>query len=144
MSNPQTAPNEALQGTCLCGAVSFRITGEILGFQYCHCSRCRRFTGSAHAANLFTNAEGIEWQRGAENRGTYMLDAEPPFPTAFCKTCGSSMPSMSSTGKFWVIPAGSLDADPGVKPGRSIFWESRAPWYEHVSDLPQFAEWPTD
>ncbi len=135
--------NKSIEGLCLCGAVRYRITGEILGFQYCHCSRCRKFTGSAHAANLFTAIENLEWMHGHEMVGGFLLDAEPGFATAFCKTCGSSMPSTSSSGKFWVIPAGALEQDPGELPARSIFWESRAPWYKHVSDLPHFDEWPT-
>jgi len=134
----------SIQGTCLCGAVQYRVTGKILGFQYCHCSRCRRFTGSAHAANLFTHPDQLTWLSGEDSVGKYLLDAEPPFPTSFCKGCGSSLPSMSSTGKYWVIPAGTLDEDPGLRPARSIFWDSRAPWYEHVSELPMHAEWPED
>lgn len=131
-----------IEGGCLCGEVRFRVTGEVLGFQYCHCSRCRRFTGSAHAANLFTRPEGLEWTSGEELVGTYMLEGEPRFPTAFCTRCGSSMPSMSSTGKFWVVPAGGLDDDPGTRPARSIFWESRAPWFVDGSELPRHAEMP--
>ena len=131
-------------GACLCGAVSYRLTGPVLGFQYCHCSRCRRFSGSAHAANLFVATEHLAWTAGEELVGTWLLDADPPFPTAFCRTCGSNLPYRSSSGKAWVVPAGSLDEDPGVKPARSIFWESRAPWYRHVSDLPAHAEWPMD
>lgn len=136
--------DRTIEGTCLCGAVRYRVTGEILGFQYCHCSRCRRFTGSAHAANLFTDQKGLEWLAGEESVGTYRLDGEPPFPTAFCRQCGSSMPSMSYTGRFWVVPAGTLEEDPGCTPARSIFWESRAPWYREESGLPRHAEGPTD
>lgn len=132
----------ALEGACLCGAIRYRITGELAGFQYCHCSRCRRFTGSAHAANCFAKPAQLEWLQGEDQLGSFMLDAEPPFPTAFCKRCGSGLPSMSSSGKFWVIPAGGLESDPGLRPARSIFWESRAPWYEHVADLLRHAEWP--
>lgn len=131
-----------IAGTCLCGTVSFRVTGEVLGFQYCHCSRCRKFTGSAHAANLFVRPPDFEWRSGQAEVGTYLLEGDPDFPTAFCQRCGSGMPSMSSTGKFWVIPAGSLDSDPGIRPSQSIFWESRAPWYESVSDLPRHDELP--
>lgn len=130
------------EGVCLCSAVRYRITGDIVGFQYCHCSRCRKFTGSAHAANLFVRPEDLEWTEGRDNVGEFRLDAEPAFPTAFCRTCGSSLPSMSSTGKFWVIPAGTLTSDPGIEPARSIFWESRAPWYREVADLPKHAEMP--
>lgn len=134
--------SEAIEGSCLCGQVGYRLQGEIVGFQYCHCSRCRRFTGSAHAANLFVRPPDLVWVRGEGEVGKYTLDADPKFPTAFCKRCGSSMPSMSSTGRFWVVPAGTLDADPGLRPKQSIFWGSRAPWYQHVSDLPQHEEMP--
>ena len=136
--------DQPLEGQCLCGAARFRIDGEIVGFQYCHCSRCRKFTGSAHAANLFTRPDGLAWTAGEDSVGTYMLEGDPQFPTAFCKTCGSSMPSMSSTGRYWVVPAGTLDGDPGLRPKRSIFWDSRAPWYTDVSALPHHAELPKD
>ena len=132
----------SIDGACLCGAVTFRVTGDFLGFQYCHCSRCRRFTGSAHAANLFARPDQLEFLGGADGVGTYMLEGEPNFPTAFCTTCGSSMPAMSSTSKFWVVPAGSLAGDPGVRPARNIFWESRAPWLGETPELPKHAEMP--
>lgn len=133
-----------IEGACLCGAIRYRVTGEIVGFQYCHCSRCRKFTGSAHAANLFTAPENLEWLSGEESLGTFRLDAEPPFPTAFCKVCGSAMPSMSSTGRYWVVPAGALEQDPGIAPTRSIFWDSRASWYREESALPRHAESPAE
>lgn len=133
-----------IDGGCLCGDVKYRLEGGVRGFQYCHCSRCRRFTGSAHAANVFVAPENLQWIQGEDRVGTFMLEAEPAFPTSFCRRCGSSMPSMSSTGKFWVVPAGGLDGDPGIEPRRSIFWGSRAPWYRGVQDLPIHDEWPTD
>jgi hypothetical protein len=134
--------NSNIEGTCLCGAVTYRITGKLLGFQYCHCSRCRRFTGSAHAANVFVVKDDLEWVEGADSVGTFLLEGEPSFRTAFCKTCGSSMPSLSTHGDVWVIPAGPLGHELGITPKRSIFWDSRAPWYKHVSDLPTFATMP--
>ena len=130
------------EGACLCGRVRYRIVGEILGFQYCHCSRCRRFTGSAHAANLFVRPDDLEWLAGGEDVGSYMLEGEPNFPTGFCRTCGSSMPSLSSTGRYWVVPAGALETDPGERPARNIFWGSRAPWLVETSDLPRHDEMP--
>lgn len=134
MSQPSHAP---LRGRCLCGAVGYRITGPVVNFQYCHCSRCRKFTGSAHAANLFVAPEHLEWDEGSDaSLGGFDLQSEPGFLTAFCRTCGSSMPSMSSTGRFWVVPAGALEDDPGVRPRRSIFYESRAPWFVPTGELP--------
>ena len=130
------------QGSCLCNTVRYRITGPIVNFQYCHCSRCRKFTGSAHAANLFTRPEHLEWLTGEDSVGGYTMDAEPGFLTAFCKNCGSSLPNMSSTGRFWVVPAGTLDEDPEARPLRNIFWGSRAPWHLDSSALPRHDELP--
>jgi len=41
-----------------------------------------------------------------------------------------------------IIPAGTLDDDPGIKPTQNIYWESRAPWREEVAALPHFDELP--
>lgn len=132
------------KGSCLCGAVRYRVTGPILNFQYCHCSRCRKFTGSAHAANLFTRPEDLEWLAGEDAVGRFDLQAEPGFLTAFCKNCGSSLPNMSSTGRFWVVPAGTLDDDPEARPARSIFWGSRAPWFLGTDELSRHDELPAE
>ena len=136
------ATNPPIEGSCLCKAVKYRITGEPAGFQYCHCSRCRKFTGAAHAANVFVSKDSFAWLKGEDSIGNFRLEADPPFATAFCKTCGSSLPNLSTAHEIWIVPAGLLDSDPGIKPARSIFWDSRAPWYEHVNDLPRHAEWP--
>ena len=138
------SPPTTTEGSCLCGASRYQITGPILNFQYCHCSRCRKLTGSAHAANLFTRPDDLQWLAGQDSLGSFLLAAEPAFPTAFCKNCGSTMPSMSSTGKYWVVPAGSLDTDPGARPERSIFWANRAPWFTATTSLPHHAELPPE
>ncbi len=132
----------AVRGRCLCGAVEYALTGEVLGFQYCHCSRCRKFTGSAHAANLFVRPADLAWTRGEDRVRTWTLEAEPRFPTAFCSRCGSSLPALSSTGRYWVVPAGTLEDDPGASPAQNIFWGSRAPWFRDTGGLPRHDELP--
>lgn len=46
----------AVTGSCLCGAVKFEITPPSTAFRYCHCTRCHKATGAAHAANMFVPA----------------------------------------------------------------------------------------
>lgn len=127
---------QTTRGGCLCGAVSYEISGHLGIFQYCHCSRCRRFTGSAHAANLLVAPEHFRWLQGADNVRQYAPAETRHFATAFCLTCGSSMPWQGKSGKAVVIPAGTLADDPGIRPFQNIFWASRAPWYEPASALP--------
>ena len=129
-------------GTCLCGKVSYEISGNAGIFQYCHCSRCRKFTGSAHAANILVRPEQFKWLRGEEHVGRFEPDDAKHFATSFCKSCGSSLPWLGKTKKAVVVPAGTLDTDPGIRPFQNIFCNSRAVWYKDASDLPKYDELP--
>jgi hypothetical protein len=128
---------EAVRGGCLCGAVAYEtprpVTGPIV---FCHCSRCRRARASAHNANLFVNLDRFRWLRGAERVETFKLPEAERFTQAFCKDCGSPVPHVGVTRV--VVPAGSLDDDPGVRPGLHIFVASKAPWFEIHDDLPRY------
>ena len=131
-----------VRGSCLCGAVRFRVSGPVLAFQYCYCSRCRKTSGTAHAANIFVRSDALAWITGEEQVRRWDMPEAKYYSRCFCDVCGSALPWLSRTGKAWIVPAGSLDEDPGWRPAMSIFWDSRAPWYESVDDLPQHAEGP--
>ena len=98
---------ETTRGSCLCAKVSYEITGNMGVFQYCHCSRCRKFTGSAHASNLFVAPGDFSWLSGEELVGRYDPADTKYFATCFCKNCGSSLPWLSKSEKVVVIPAGT-------------------------------------
>ncbi|HRX61852.1 MAG TPA: GFA family protein [Candidatus Competibacter sp.] len=132
----------SIRGSCLCGAVGFEIRAPFVFFQYCHCSRCRKSSGSAHSASLLVKADQFAWTRGKADVRRYELPAAEYFCTGFCGVCGSSLPWRTRNGKLFLVPAGSLDDDPGVMPSRNIFWNSRASWYLPASDLPTFPEEP--
>lgn len=131
-----------IRGGCLCRQVAYVIRGHLGIFQYCHCSRCRKFTGSAFAANLLVAPEDFQWLRGEDQVGRYELAEAKHFATAFCKHCGSSLPWLGKSGKAVVIPSGSLDDDPGIQPFQNIFWDSRAAWYVEPGELLRYAELP--
>ncbi len=43
-----------LEGSCLCGGVRYGITGGLVGrINYCHCSQCRKASGSRCGSPLF-------------------------------------------------------------------------------------------
>lgn len=133
---------ENIKGSCLCGAVAYQYHGPEMVFQYCHCSRCRKFTGSAHAANIIVDPEQFEWIRGEDMVGRFEHPEAKHFATCFCKQCGSSLPWMAKSGRSVVIPAGTLDQDPGIRPRQNIFWQSRAEWRVEVDSLPHHDELP--
>lgn len=120
-------------GSCLCGAVKFRITGEFESFFLCHCSRCRKDSGSAHSANLFSIRAEIDWLEGRANVRTFRLPGTR-HAKSFCTECGSALPTHQD--KLLVVPAGSLDSRLDIRPDARICYDSRAEWSEGISSVP--------
>jgi hypothetical protein len=140
---PPLDPPGRPRGSCLCGGVTYVVEGQPLRAWNCHCSRCRKARGAAHASNLFTTADGLRFTRGEELLVSYKIPEALRFTHVFCRVCGSSMPRIDRSRDLAVIPMGSLDDDPGASPSRHIFAASKAPWFEIADDLPQDAEYPS-
>ena len=71
--------NSGAKGSCLCGEVEFEVTGNMGIFQYCHCSRCRKFTGSAHASNLFVSPDQFNWLKGEQSVVNFFAGGDQIF-----------------------------------------------------------------
>ena len=121
-----------IRGACLCGEVAFHVADEVEGrLELCHCPHCRKVTGSGFAAGLVVPADAVRFDRGADRIVRFSLpvrDAPPPYEVFFCGVCGSPVPNPSPSGSVVEIPAGSLDAEPGLRVTRHIYGEHRAPW----------------
>jgi len=118
-------------GSCLCGDVTFEIDGEFERFYLCHCQRCRKDTGSAHAANLFSSSAQLHWLSGIERVATFTLP-DTAHGHSFCNRCGSALGN-----SLLVVPAGSLDTPLGIKPDSHLFMASRADWDDELERLPR-------
>jgi hypothetical protein len=128
-----------IRGSCLCGSVTFEAALPFDRFVYCHCSRCRKATGTAHAASAAVGVAAFRWLLGEEHVSRFDLPTARSFATSFCRRCGSPLPHATRSGREVIIPAGVLDDDPVSKPDRHAHWESRAPWYVHGDGLPEEA-----
>lgn len=134
--------DKTYQGSCLCGEVHFEVTGPFTTFQYCHCSRCQKVSGSAHAANLFVKGPQFRWTRGEDMVERFQSPEAKYFATSFCRTCGAKLPWQPTGVTTMVIPAGAMDSDPEVRPERNIFRDSGPCWYREPADLQSFATLP--
>ncbi len=123
-------------GSCLCGAVAFEVSGPFDAFFLCHCGRCQKDTGSAHAANLFSMTAKLVWLKGEDHVKTFQLP-ETRHQKSFCATCGSALPSVQENGALLVVPAGSLDTDVPIKPIAHICCADRATWDEALENIPK-------
>lgn len=134
--------DKTLRGSCLCGAVKYQVAEPFLTFLHCHCSRCRKATGSAHASNLRVAPDQFNWIAGEDLAVRFDLPSARSFATTFCSRCGSPLPHRTRSGREVIVPAGSLDSEPALPPQGHAYWNSRARWSCSVADLPHFDEAP--
>jgi hypothetical protein len=132
----------ALRGSCLCGKVMYEVRPPFSKFVHCHCARCRKATGAAHATNIYLVAGQLTWLSGEETIGRFDLPSALSFARWFCLHCGGPVPRLSRSGRTVVVPAGSLNDNPKEKPTARIFCNSEAPWACRGDDLPCHAEYP--
>src|ERR1700733_3408615 len=135
-----------LAGKCMCGAVQYVVADEFLYAMNCHCSNCRRTTGSA-----FKPLAGIEREKLAITNGEsdLMRFGSEKAHDAHCKLCGSLLYSVVRDGAFVHVAMGTLVDDPSIRPTQHIFVGSKAPWRRITDGLPQYeghvpAEAPRD
>jgi hypothetical protein len=127
---------ESIAGSCLCGAVRFQIAGAFEQFFLCHCSRCRKDSGSAHGANLFSTTARLTWLAGEDHVKTYRVPGTR-HQKSFCIECGSALPRLQMEGALLVVPAGSLDSPIAIRPQAHICCADRADWDTHLEDVPK-------
>jgi hypothetical protein len=128
-----------ITGGCLCGGVRYEVHGPFLRAGHCHCSRCRRHTGTAHSTQ--GRARRADFRLIAGEGLIRVYTPEGGAVKAFCTVCGSSL-----FGGTWPegdevsIRLGSVDGDPGIRPQFHLFVASKAVWDEIADDLPQYPE----
>lgn len=130
-------------GSCLCGNIQYEIDGEFDKFFLCHCKSCRKDTGSAHAANLFSSTAKLKWLKG-ENEVREFNYQNSGHIKAFCPNCGSALPNKQMNGTLVVVPAGSLDTDIDITPSGHIYLKEKAVWDHDLELAPKYEELPEE
>ena len=127
-------------GSCLCGTAKFQVEGQFDSFYLCHCQHCQKDTGTAHAANLFSQSAKLTWISGADAVTSFIL-AGTQHNKSFCNRCGSALPSTLIPGLL-VVPAGCLDSDLQMQPTAHIFTSSKAAWDRELERVATFKRLP--
>jgi hypothetical protein len=124
-----------LAGECFCGAVRYAVSDSFEYALNCHCSNCRRTTGSA-----FKPFAGIARDRLSITKGDdiVMIHGDEAGHDAHCRRCGSLLYSVVRDGAFVHVAMGTLVDAPSIRPTAHIFVASKAPWFAITDDLPQY------
>lgn len=132
MTSPRT-----LAGRCFCGAVEYAVADEFRYALNCHCSQCRRTTGSAFKPFAGIERAKLDIARGAD---TLLIVGEANGNDTHCRICGSLLFSVVREGAFVHVALGTLVDAPSIRPSAHIFVGSKALWHDITDGLPQYEE----
>lgn len=128
-----------LSGRCLCGGVQYEIDGPLRSMYHCHCSICRRASGSSFATNAVIAKADFSVVAGQDLISNFGSSAG--IRRHFCSRCGSPLyASVDQSPNILSLRCGTLDADPHTRPTFHIYVKSRAPWYDISDQLLQLDE----
>ena len=139
MTRDMATETARLRGSCLCGIVNYEVPDAFAYALYCHCSQCRRATGSASKPFAGLPAGSLTVLRGHEDIVRY---GDRSGHDARCGRCGSLLYSIVRQGTYAHVTLGSLLDSPSIRPTAHIFVGSKAPWDEICDALPQFEGFP--
>ncbi|MDG1862670.1 MAG: GFA family protein [Yoonia sp.] len=121
------------QASCNCGAVSVKVTADLVAPNACHCSRCRKQSGHYWAsveapkrAVTVTGAENVTWYQ-----------ASPKVRRGFCKTCGCFLFFDPLFQDWTAIAMGAFDGPTHAHLALHIFTDDKGDYYEITDGLPQ-------
>ena len=136
-----TEPVAPLTGSCMCGAVRFRISAPLVQAEYCHCKRCQRRTGTAFSASGLTAPGSFSIVKGEDAVGTYR-PGDGGWHKSYCAECGGHLFGTDpANAERLVVRMGALDQDPGVRPSVHQFVDYAAPWEPIPDDgLPRYPD----
>ena len=124
-------------GRCLCGQISYELSGDVIATAVCHCDHCQRQSGGAFSVNLIAMESQLAVSgelttfedRGENDDAVYVY-------RRFCGSCGSPIFSaMIEPAGLIAVKAGTLDEKSAVAPNVEAWCEQKQPWV----DLPGIA-----
>ena len=129
-----------MHGKCLCGEVRFSLTDKLPDLYQCHCSLCRKVSGSSSNAALRVELSQLQWEAGEQLVQQYASDSG--FKSHFCSRCGSPLPNLTANDTAWWVPVGLLENTAGLRVGAHLFVASRAAWDVVADSGVHFDEMP--
>ena len=131
-----------LTGRCLCGAVRFEIHSALGPVIYCHCSLCRRASGTAFAANASIRKDALKIVAGRELLTEYK--STPTTYRQFCSRCGSPLFGGDDDSPNTRVRLGTLDNAGGARSIAHIFTGSKSEWFQITDSLEQIEAEPPE
>jgi hypothetical protein len=133
-----------IKGSCMCGQITYEITGNLGDITHCHCTTCRKAHGAAFSSVAAVQIIDFNFISGESLMKSF--NSSPEKVRCFCSNCGSHIYAHREGQSHYVLRLGTLDDDPIVRPVDHIWLSDKAPWYdlEADCDTKKFQTWPDE
>ena len=130
MTDTDNATPTTRTGRCLCGAVTYELTGDPIAVAVCHCDH--RQSGGAFSVNMVAHESQLAIdgslstyvETGENDDGEYVR-------RRFCPECGSPVVSeLALTEGIVAVKVGTLDDRTDVRPMAEVWCVDKQPWVE--------------
>lgn len=118
-------------GGCQCGAVRFRVTGELGRPSICHCRMCQKAFGGQFAALVSVRLDDLEWTRGEPRR----FDSSNKVRRGFCEACGTPL-TFEWSDRFVDLAIGAFDDPTPIRPVVQMASNAAVSWVADIATLP--------
>lgn len=116
-------------GGCQCGAVRFRVDGELQEPSVCHCRMCQKAMGAPFGAFVGGAPGQLTWTRGAPKH----FQSSNKVRRGFCSDCGT--PLTFEIGDAVGLAIFAFDRASEIKPLVQLSPEAAPAWLDHVTEL---------
>ncbi|MCJ8311616.1 MAG: GFA family protein [Saccharospirillaceae bacterium] len=131
-------------GKCLCGVVQFEIVGELPNLYQCHCSLCRKVSGSSSNSAMLIESKNYKWICGNQHISSFARSSG--FRSDFCSKCGSPVPNKMKIGNGYWVPVGLfediLEETLEVEVAAHLYVGSKACWHTIGGNAKQYEKMP--
>jgi len=126
----------AWTGGCQCGAVRFRVDGDLKNASICHCRMCQKAMGALFGPFVLPqDPDALTWTRGERKR----FQSSNKAARGFCGDCGTPL-----TFEFGEDPVslaiGAFDRAGDIRPQEQLASTSQVPYFVELAALPVLAE----
>jgi len=126
-----------ITGGCQCGAVRYRICGELVDASFCHCSMCRKVSGAPVTAWATFPVSAFEYIKG--EAGFY--HSSVAAQREYCPHCGAQLVFRFAENPSELdVSISTMDDVNAVQPEFHIWVKNKVPWLIIGDDLPQYSE----
>ena len=126
------------KGSCLCGEITYSVTGFSKQAANCYCTMCQKFHGAAFGT--LVEVQGLEWHSGLDKLKHFT--AANGTTRSFCECCGSSIGFRVKGAPLEAIELAiaTFEADIPVVIDAQIYTHYKADWCALSDDIAVFKE----